>query len=60
MIMVLLKFGIHYLLESDPGPDVEIQSDNMRRKYCFAIRDEPGALAKALLVFNVKTFIILS
>ena len=42
---------IHSFTESDP--DVELQSDNMSRKYHFAIRDEAGALAKALLVFNV-------
>ena len=41
-------------------PDVEMQSDSMSKKYCFAIRDEPGALAKALLVFNVGKLMIVT
>ena len=45
-----------FIIESDP--EVEMQSDNISKKYSFAIRDEPGALAKALLVFNVSKSMI--
>ena len=47
-----------FTLESDPDADVQSDS-NMCKKYCFAVRDEPGALAKALLVFNVCTIVII-
>ena len=48
MVFTFIKF-----LESDPDADVQSDSNIMCKMYSFAVRDEPGALAKALLIFNV-------